>query len=378
MRFFHLSDLHIGKRVNGFSMLEDQRHILQQIADLAILHHLDGILVAGDLYDKTVPPAEAVGVLDTFFTTVVQAGIPVFAISGNHDSPERLGFGSTLLEDTGVHLAAQWTPGRPPVILKDAYGEVAVYLLPYLRPALVRHFCPGSEAVSHQEAVAWALAQWELDPKRRNVLLAHQFVVGGITCDSEERSVGGTDRVSGELFSAFDYVALGHLHGPQAIGRESLRYSGSPLKYSISEWRQEKSVTLLTLAEKGSLTVETLPLEPLRDLREIRGTYEEVTARAFYLGRNTEDYLHVVLTDPQDIPEAVGRLRAIYPNLMKLSYAGRSSAESIGLPQAEYAEARTPLELFQDLYQQQNACPMDPHQAEYLKNLMESIWEETP
>lgn len=377
MRFFHLSDLHIGKRVNGFSMLEDQRHILRQIVDLAILHRPDGILIAGDLYDKSVPPAEAVGVLDAFFTTVVQAGIPVFAISGNHDSPERLGFASTLLEDTGVHLAAQWTPGKRPVILEDAYGEVAVYLLPYLRPALVRHFCQDSEVMSHQEAVAWALAQWKLDPKRRNILVAHQFVAGGVTCDSEERSVGGTDQVSSALFSAFDYVALGHLHGPQSIGKGSLRYSGSPLKYSISEWQQEKSVTLLTLAEKGSLTVETLPLEPLRDLREITGTYEEVTARAFYLGSNTKDYLHVVLTDPQDIPEAVGRLRAIYPNLMKLSYAGRSPAENSGVLQAEM-DTRSPLELFQDLYQQQNGCPMDPCQADYLKHLMETIWEETP
>lgn len=378
MRFLHLSDLHIGKRVNGFSMLEDQRHILRQIADLAIAYQVDGILVAGDLYDKAVPPAEAVGVLDEFFTTVVQADIPVFAISGNHDSPERLGFASTLLEDTGVHLAAQWTPGRPPVILEDAYGEVAIYLLPYLRPALVRHYCPESEVTNYQEAVAWALSQWDIDQKRRNVIVAHQFVAGGTTCDSEERSVGGTDQVSGALFSAFDYVALGHLHGPQSVGRESLRYCGSPLKYSISEWRQEKSITLLTLKEKGNLTIETLPLEPLRDLREIRGSYEEVTARAFYLGTNTEDYLHVVLTDPQDIPEAVGRLRAIYPNLMKLSYTGRTSAENSDLSQAECANARSPLELFQDFYQQQNGQPMAQKQIDYLKDIMEHIWEGTP
>lgn len=377
MKLLHLSDLHLGKRVNGFSMLEDQRVILTQIVDLAEEEKVDAVLLAGDLYDKPVPPAEAVTLLDRFLTRLSGGGIPVFAISGNHDSPERLAFATRLLAGEGIHLTAQYQGPQPPFLLQDEYGDVAIYALPYLKPALVRHWNPEADIASYEEAVSYALGQWVVDKTRRNVLLAHQFVTGGVTCESEERSVGGVDQIPAPLFAAFDYVALGHLHGPQSVGRPTLRYSGSPLKYSFSECGHEKSVTLVTLKEKGQVEIQTLPLTPRRDLREIRGTYEEVTAKPFYQGTNREDYLHVILTDEEDVPEAMGKLRTIYPNLMKLSYDNRRTQGVAEVTGAERPEEKTPLELFQDFYQLQNNQPMAPQQEALVRQLMETIWEGT-
>ena len=377
MKLLHLSDLHLGKRVNGFSMLEDQRVILTQIVDLAEEEKVDAVLLAGDLYDKPVPPAEAVTLLDRFLTRLSGGGIPVFAISGNHDSPERLAFATRLLAGEGIHLTAQYQGPQPPFLLQDEYGDVAIYALPYLKPALVRHWNPEADIASYEEAVSYALGQWAVDKTRRNVLLAHQFVTGGVTCESEERSVGGVDQIPAPLFAAFDYVALGHLHGPQSVGRPTLRYSGSPLKYSFSECGHEKSVTLVTLKEKGQVEIQTLPLTPCRDLREIRGAYEEVTAKSFYQGTNREDYLHVILTDEEDVPEAMGKLRTIYPNLMKLSYDNRRTQGVAEVTGAERPEEKTPLELFQDFYQLQNNQPMAPQQEALVRQLMETIWEGT-
>jgi exonuclease SbcD len=375
MKLLHLSDLHIGKRVNGFSMLEDQRYILNGILKLAREEGVDAALLAGDLYDKPIPPAEAVGVLDGFLTGFARMGIPVLAISGNHDGPERLDFGTTLLAKEGVSLAAVYRGAGEPVVLEDEFGPVHFYQLPYLRPALLRHVYPEAQVQSYAEAVAYAVDQWQVDENGRNVLLAHQFVTGAATCESEEHSVGGVDQVPGEVFRAFDYVALGHLHGPQSIGRETLRYSGSPLKYSFSECRQEKSVTLVTLGEKGAVSVETRPLVPLRDLREIRGSYDQVTARSFYQDTNQEDYLHVILTDEEDVPEAVGKLRAVYPNLMKLSYDNLRTQSYQEIAGAQAPERRSPLELFGDLYKQQNNQPMSREQVDFLAALLERLEE---
>ena len=261
--------------------------------------------------------------------------------------------------------------------MRDAYGEVAIYLLPYLKPALVRHSAPEAEIATYQDAVSYALQQWTVPPSRRNVLVAHQFVTGGTTSESEEHSVGGLDQVSGVLFDPFDYVALGHLHRAQSVGRPTLRYCGTPLKYSFSESGQEKSVTLVTLEEKGRVKIEAIPLCPMRDLREVRGTYETVTSRKFYQGMQVEDYLHVILTDEEDVPEAMGKLRTIYPNLLKLSYDNlrtQSTGEILG---AERPEEKTPLALFQDLYQLQNNQPMHQVQEEFLKAELEKIWEES-
>lgn len=375
MRLLHCSDLHIGKRVNEFSMLADQRYILNRIHDLAVTEGVDGVLLAGDLYDKPIPPAEAVSLLDEFLTGLARENIPVFAVSGNHDSPERLSFATRLMERQGVHLAAVYQGAESPVILEDEYGPVNIYLLPYLKPAVLRHVYPEAEVSTYEEAAAYAIGQWQVDTFQRNVLVAHQFVMGGSTCESEELSVGGLDQISAQVFESFDYVALGHLHGPQRIGRENIRYSGSPLKYSFSECSHVKSVCLVELGEKGTMDICLVPLIPLRDMREVRGSYEEVTAKSFYDGINTQDYLHIILTDEEDVPEAMGRLRAIYPNLMKLTYDNRRTQAIQEVSGPEKPEERTPLELFRELYELQNNQPMSGEQETFLAELMEKIWE---
>lgn len=379
MKFLHLADLHLGKRVNGFSMLEDQVYILRQILTILDDERPDGVLIAGDVYDKPVPPTEAVELLDGFLTELCTRGVPVLLISGNHDSPERLAFGGRVMDSCGIHIAPVYGGAVAPVVLRDEFGPVSVWLLPFLKPAHVRRWFPDAEIESYTDAVAAAIAHMDIDPAARNVLVTHQFVTGGARSGSEELSVGGTDNVDSSVFAPFDYVALGHLHGAQQISRPTIRYAGSPLKYSFSEASQHKSVTVVTLGEKGAVDVRTLPLTPLRDLREIRGSYDELTARSFYEHTTyRSDYLHLILTDEQDVYDAVGRLRAIYPYLMTLDYdnARTRAAGTVAAPAA--MEQRTPLELFEALYLQQNNQPMSDEQRAFAAQLMEEIREVQP
>ena len=343
MRFLHLSDLHLGKRVCEFSMLEDQRYILEQILTLLDETPVDGVLLAGDLYDKPVPPAEAVRLLDWFLTQLAARKLPVFAISGNHDSADRVAFGSALLADSRVYVSPVFTGAPQPIPLQDAHGTVDVYLLPFLKPAMVRHVWPDESIESYNDALACVLRHCTPDPGHRSVLVAHQFVAGAAACESEEPSVGGVDSVDAALFDAFDYVALGHLHSPQKVGRDTLRYCGTPLKYSFSEASQHKSVTFVELGEKGSVTIAAEPLVPRHDLRELRGSYMELPARRNYEGTAVDDYLHITLTDEQDIPEALARLRVIYPNLMRLDYDNRRTQTRHELDAPAKAEQKTPL-----------------------------------
>ena len=314
MKFLHLADLHLGKRVNGFSMLEDQAHILRQILAILDDEQPDGVLIAGDVYDKSVPSVEAVELLDGFLTELRARGVPVLLISGNHDSPERLAFGGRVMDSCGIHISPVYDGALAPVTLHDEFGPVHVWLLPFVKPAHVRRWFPDADVESYTDAVAEAVAHMDIDTAARNVLVTHQFVTGGTRSGSEELSVGGTDNVDSRVFAPFDYVALGHLHGAQHIGRETIRYAGSPLKYSFSEARQHKSVTVVTLGEKGDVQVRTAALTPLRELREIRGSYDELTARSFYEHTTyRSDYLHLILTDEQDVFDAMSRLRTIYP-----------------------------------------------------------------
>lgn len=379
MKFLHLADLHLGKRVNGFSMLEDQAHILRQILAILDGEQPDGVLIAGDVYDKSVPSVEAVGLLDGFLTELRTRGVPVLLISGNHDSPERLAFGGRVMDSCGIHISPVYNGALAPVTLHDTFGPVHVWLLPFVKPAHVRRWFPDADIESYTDAMAEAVAHMDIDTAARNVLVTHQFVTGGARSGSEELSVGGTDNVDSGVFAPFDYVALGHLHGAQHIGRETIRYAGSPLKYSFSEARQHKSVTVVTLGEKGDVQVRTVALTPLRELREIRGSYDELTARSFYEHTTyRSDYLHLILTDEQDVYDAVGRLRAIYPYLMTLDYdnARTRAAGTVAVPAA--MEQRTPLELFEALYLQQNNQPMSDEQRAFAAQLMEEIREAQP
>ena len=376
MKFIHLSDLHLGKRVNEFSLREDQQYILGRILEILDREAPYAVLIAGDIYDKSVPSAEAVGMLDEFLCRLADRGLQVFLISGNHDSPERIAFAARLMERAGVHLSPVYDGQVKPTVLEDEHGPVNIYLLPFLKPAHVRRFFPEEPIESYTDAVRAAVDALGMDQTGRNVLVTHQFVTGASRSDSEELSVGGADNVDASVFDGIDYVALGHIHGPQNIGSPRIRYCGTPLKYSFSEAGHVKSVTVVTLGEKGSLEVRTEPLRPLRDMRELRGTYEALTYRPNYEGTDTEDYLHITLTNEEDIPDAIGRLRAIYPNLMKLDYDNRRTRSAAEFTGAEEMERKSPLTLFGEFYQRQNGSALSEEQLAFSRALMEQIWEE--
>ena len=375
MKFIHLSDLHIGKRVNEFSMLEDQKYILEKILETAEAEAADGVILAGDLYDKPVPPAEAVRVLDAFLTRLAEMGMPVFAVSGNHDSAERVAFGAQLFSGRGVYVSPVYDGKVEYISLRDSFGEVRVYLLPFVKPAVVRHVFEEEEIDSYQDAVRAAVEHMEVDPAVRNVLVAHQFVTGAARCESEEILVGGLDNVDAAVFDRFDYVALGHIHSPQHVGRETVRYCGTPLKYSFSEAGQEKSVTVVELGDKGDVGIRKIPLKPLRDMRRIRGSYMEVTDRAFYQDMNMEDYVQITLTDEEDVPDGMQKLRVIYPNLMRLEYDNTRTRESGDVNGACEVEQKSEMELFGEFYELQNNQAMSGKQEAFVRRLIEEVQE---
>ncbi|MBQ1887179.1 MAG: exonuclease SbcCD subunit D [Firmicutes bacterium] len=461
MRFLHISDLHLGKRVNEYSMIEDQAYILGRIADIADEEKPDAVLIAGDVYDRTVPPAEAVSLFDRFLVRLSRAGHRVLAVSGNHDSAERLAFGGRLMEGSGVCIAPPYSGRIVPQVLSDSFGEVRIWMVPFLRPAAVRPFFPDLEIASHTDALAAVISSMEIDPAQRNVFSGHQFVTGASQSGSEEIIVGGEGAVDASVFAPFDYTALGHLHGaqnvrsadhpsgaqdsesadhllealepeepnslhgaqnvrsadhtseaqgpertgsrpeagsqagtndlleargpvepsslPEAQNLENprIRYCGTPLKYSFSEVRQRKSVTIAELGAKGDLKIREVPLVPLRDMTEIRGSYEEVTLRSFYEGKDFKDaYLRITLTDEDDVPDAMAKLRVIYPYLMKLDYDNLRTRTSLEVGSPADLEKRTPLGLFEELFDIQNGRPMSESQRALAQDLIDRIWEE--
>lgn len=376
MRFLHLSDLHLGKHVNEFSMLEDQAYILKEILNMIDEQKVEAVLIAGDVYDKVIPSAEAVRLLDDFLTRLAARELPVFLISGNHDSAERVAFGSRLMSSRQIYLSPVFESDVEPVTISDRYGEINIYMLPFVKPSLVKRVYPEEEIITYQDAVNAAVQHMQIDTDKRNVLLAHQFVTGAARCDSEELSVGGLDDVDASIFDGFDYVALGHLHGPQKIGKETVRYSGTPLKYSFSEANQKKAAVIVDVEEKGKINIQQIPLVPKHDMREIRGTYMEVTALDFYKDMKTDDYLHITLTDEEDIPDAIGKLRTIYPNIMKLSYDNLRTRAAVTVRGTAEVEEKSPMELLKEFYELQNNQPMTDEQEEIARGMMEEIWED--
>lgn len=376
MKLIHLSDLHLGKRLEERSLLEEQEYILfRQILPILDTERPDALLIAGDVYDKSVPPAEAVTLFDNFLCQVAQRKIPVLLISGNHDSSERLAFGGRLMAGSGIHVAPVYRGEVKPITLSDQYGCVHFWLLPFLKPILVRRYFPDADISSYTDALRTAIEAMPIDPSQRNVLVAHQFVTGAQTCESEEISVGGTDNVDASVFDAFDYVALGHLHGPQNVGSSRIRYCGTPLKYSASEAAQHKSVTVVELGEKGDLRLSALPLTPQHDLRQLRGTFAQLTDPTNYRDTATDDYLYFTLTDEEDVPEASGRLKQIYPNFMSLRYDNQRTRQNQIITGAKDVPRKSPLTLFEELYERQNNQPMSEIQRNYARDLIETIWE---
>jgi len=376
MKLIHLSDLHLGKRVNEVSMIEDQEYILKQILAVIDAEKADAVLISGDIYDKSVPSAEAVTLCDDFLFRLSERKLPVFLISGNHDSSERLSFGSRLLKQGGIYISPVYNGEVSPITLYDEFGSVNFWLLPFIKPAHVKRFFPEETVNSYTDACRIAIEQMNIDRSARNVLLTHQFVTGAMTCESEEITVGGSDNVDASVFEDFDYVALGHIHGPQNISSNRIRYCGTPLKYSFSEASHHKSVTVAELSEKGALQLWLRPLTPKRDLRELRGSFSSFSDPAFYKNENTEDYLHIILTDEEDVPEAVGKLRVIYPNLLKLSYDNTRTRTSSIIETADNVQRKTELQLFEELFEQQNNQPMSDEQRNYLQDLIHALREE--
>lgn len=375
MKLLHLSDLHLGKRVNEFSLLEDQKYILTKIINLIDEYSPQVILIAGDIYDKTVPPAEAVELFDDFLYRLWKRNLKVLIISGNHDSSERIAFGGRLMKGSGIYLSPVYQGKVEPVVLEDEYGEISFYLLPFLKPANVRRYFPEEEITTYHEAIKKVVEEMNIDCTKRNVLLTHQFVTGGVPSESEEITVGGTDHVEVEIFQQFDYVALGHLHRPQKCREEWIRYSGTPLKYSFSEAKDEKTVTLVELGKKGDYHIEQVPLIPRRDMVELKGTYEELTRKSFY--ENTgyqEDYVHITLTDEEDIPEVLMKLRVIYKNLMKLDYDNLRTKHQAPMEAAKQVTQKTPIEHFDTFYELQNGQPLSEEQKHFLSEITEQIW----
>lgn len=376
MKIMHLSDLHIGKKVNEYSMLQDQIYILKEILQIIDDEKVETVIIAGDVYDRSLPPNEALELFDEFLYQLSGRNVNVFVISGNHDSPERISYCGRMMTENKIFLSPVYDGNVKPITLNDDYGEVNFYLLPFVRPADIRRYFPDENIENYTDAVKVAIDNMNVDFNERNILVTHQFVTGAELSESEDIIVGGTDNVSGEVFDGFDYVALGHIHREQTVGKDNIRYCGTPLKYSFSEAKHIKSVTILDFNDKGNIEYSKIPLTPFRDMREIRGTYYELTLKSNYESTNTEDYLHITLTDEEDIPDAIGKLRSIYPNIMKLDYDNLRTRGSGTVDAIENIESKSPFELFADLFKQQNNQDMSEEQEEIMRNLIDKIWEE--
>lgn len=374
MRLIHLSDLHIGKRVNEFSMIEDQKYILTRILNIIDEEKPDAVIIAGDVYDKSAPSEEAVSLFNDFMTRLSKKQIQVFIISGNHDSAVKLSFASEIIDRSGIHFSPVYDGKIKAFEIGNKDERAVIHMLPFIKPAIVRNIFPDEEINDYTDAVRVAIEHMNIDDKVCNILVAHQFVTGASRSESEEISVGGLDNVNASVFDAFDYVALGHIHGPQHIGRDNVRYCGTPLKYSFSESGHNKSVTVVDINRDNAVDIRTVPLIPLHDMRCIKGTYEELTNKKNYENTAVEDYLQITLTDEEDILDAMGKLRIIYPNLMVLRYDNKRTRENNVINSVE-GENRSPLELFEEFYELQNNQPMSDEQRSFMTELITDIWE---
>jgi len=372
MKFIHISDLHLGKRLHETSLIEDQNEILNQILAIIDKEIPTGVLIAGDVYDKSMPSAEAVTLFDFFISELAKRRLQVFIISGNHDSAERIAFGSKIMDATGIHLSPVYNGTIIPTQLKDEHGLVDVYMLPFVKPSHVRRFYEDEVIESYTDAIRVAIDKMNVNPLNRSVLITHQFVTGAARSESEE-TVGGTDNVDAIVFERFDYVALGHLHGAQFCGNEKIRYCGTPLKYSFAESTDLKSVTVIALGAKGEPpTIKTVPLTPIRDMRKIRGAFDDLISAT----ERTDDYVQITLTDEDDIPNAMSRLQTVYKNALELRYDNTRTRSSTTILSTDGIENKSAFELFSQFFKERNNAEMSEIQSEYMKSLIEKIEEE--
>lgn len=373
MKFIHISDLHLGKKVYEYSMIEEQRNALWQVLSAIDVHKPDCLLIAGDIYDKPVPTIEAVELFDSFLMELSKRKLNVFIISGNHDSSERIAFGAEIFANGRIYISKPYSGNIRYVDLKDDYGMVRVHLIPFVKPAFVRKYYPQCDITDYNSALKTVIENMELLETDRNVVLVHQFITGAERSQSEEAFLGGLDNVEYDIFDRFDYVALGHIHKPQPMGRQQVRYSGAPVKYAIDEINQIKSMTVLELKEKGQVTIDTIPFTPVHDMRQLRGTYMELTDRNNYIDTKTDDYIHVILTDEEDVPDALRKLRVVYPNILRLEYDNKRTRENKSVVNMESVRKKNPVEYIMELYQLQNNEELSEEQMKLVEDMLEEI-----
>ena len=373
MRIAHISDLHLGKGLHGFSLIEDQTFILDEIVSLLKKNSVDVLLVAGDIYDKNVASVEGLRLLRKFLNDIVALNIKVLLISGNHDSAERLTFGSEFMTEKGIYFSKIYDGKIEPVELSDEFGTVNFYLLPFIKPAIVKQIFPDKEIETYEDAVACAIKELNVDTTKRNVIVAHQNILNAERCESEENVIGGLDAVNADLFKDFDYTALGHIHKPQKIG-ENVYYSGTPIKYSISEINHEKTMPVLNFAEKGNLTIEFEQLKPLREIREITGSMDEILKMARKDPNNPEDFISIVLNDEEERLDAMATLNTVYPNIIRLIYDNTTTRNSSNLEELSQNKVFHPLEMFQEFYKARRGIDLTGEQKDYMQKLIEEIW----
>ncbi len=371
MKFIHISDLHLGKRIYETSLIEDQKEILNQILNIIDEEKPNGLIIAGDVYDKSIPTAESVAVFDAFISKLVLKQLQVFIISGNHDSAERIAFGAKVMDSVGIHFSPVYGGEILPIKLNDEYGEVNVYMLPFIKPSHVRRFYENEEIKTYTDAVKVAIEKMNVDKTKRNILVSHQYVQGALYSGSEE-TIGGLDSVDVSVFSDFDYVALGHLHSQQYCRYKKVRYSGTPLKYSFSECNDVKSITVVTINNKDEeVNVRTINLKPIRDMKVVRGEFSVLINQS----KRTDDYVHIILTDEDEIPNAMDRLRVIYSNALTLKYDNTRTRLNETINAVDDSLVKSPYEMFCDFYKEMNNAEMSDIQKEYMKSLVEKITE---
>ena len=372
MRFLHLGDLHLGKSLGDFDLIGDQKYILDQMLAVIRERTVDAVLIAGDVYDKAIPSEAATNLLDYFLCCLAETGVKTFLISGNHDSDDRLNYGSRLFQDNQIFISSVFRGELEKYTVEDEQGEVDVYLLPFVKASQVRHYFPDAKIDSYDDAVRVIIEHAHLDRQKRNVIVAHQFVAGRsedpVLAGSESigtQSVGLVEKISYDCFDPFDYVALGHIHSPQKVGREEVRYAGSPLKYSLSEVNHIKSVPLVTLGEKGKVSVELIPLSPMRDLRHIKGSIRELLDKKHV--QSPEDFIYATLTDEEIVGDAMGIFQQVYPNTVKIDYDNSHTREIEQVDLSHIVENKSFSELISDFYQLMYQCEISEEEMDYMK-----------
>ena len=375
MRFMHLSDLHIGKKINNLSLNEDQDYILKIILKIIDDYQVESVLIAGDIYDKAIPSTEAIRLFDDFLVSLVKRNLNVFIISGNHDSPERLSFGRRLMNLNKIYISPVYNGTVDPILLEDRFGDINVYLLPFIKPVLVKHYYPEETIDDYTKAVEKAINEMHIDYSKRNIIVSHQFVTGSSKDGSEELSIGGLDNVDSYVYENFDYVALGHVHRPQNVKGQYIRYSGTPMKYSFSEEKHNKTITIIDINEKGNVELQYIPIQAKRDFITVSGKYEELINHVPDYVKE-EDFIHIILTDEMDIPNAFNNLTTKYKNLVSMSYDNKRTRGTNSIDSKRINTELLPIELFSEFFENRNNQPLTLEQTEYLKSKIDEIWEE--